>query len=110
MKINPELIKQLDKSVVHHSNFSYVVNTTLAHLQYGCNGRILMIIGPTGVGKTKLMKLCAHKLTEYVEQNPDCGYTRPLILEAYAPEGGYFSWKTFYRDGLRRMGEPEIDK
>jgi DNA polymerase III delta prime subunit len=111
MKINPDFIKTLRKSVaLQHTNFSYVVNTTLAHVQYGCNGRVLMIIGPTGVGKSTAMKFCAHKLSEYVRDNPECGYSAPIILEAYAPEGGYFSWKAFYRDALRRMAEPEIDK
>jgi hypothetical protein len=109
MKLNQDFIQMLNRAtVLQHPNFAGVLDTILAHVKYGCNGQLLAVIGPSGVGKTTVRDFAARKLTEYVLNNPECGYSPPIVLEAFAPEGGYFSWKAFYQDALRRMGEPEV--
>lgn len=108
MKGKREVLQHFDELVVRHAIFLELRDELLAAIQDGARGRVIMIVGPTGVGKTWLSLDVIEILIDYVEKNPELGYGRPLFLEAESPEYGEFSWRSFYVQGLRKLGEPAI--
>jgi len=109
MTINAKLLKHFDNLVVEHPGFMDSMTSVLTHVQYGAPGRIMMVVGPTGVGKSTLIRYCVEKLDAFVKDNPDCGWTPPLVLEAMAPESGEFKWSDFYTRALRALNEPGVN-
>src|SRR5262245_31202007 len=62
-------------------------------------GSLIFVCGPSGIGKTTLLRRIEQKLLEELhpelEQDP-CRL--PLVMiEALSPETGNFNWKDFYR-------------
>lgn len=106
---NREALDNLRNTVANHPKFSNIIESTLSHVQYGSTGRILNIIGPTGVGKTTLIRHAARLLNDFVEKNPDLGFGPAIIIQAYAPERGSFNWAAFYRQALLDFGEPALN-
>lgn len=109
MKLTIDLLKIFGEIVVEHPLFTSTVTPVLTHIQLGSRGRISMVVGPTGVGKTTLIRFCGKHLHEYINENPHYEYSPPLILEALSPESGRFDWKSFYIDALHKMHEPGLD-
>lgn len=109
MAIKPALLTCFVNLVVEHPVFMDSVTSVLTHIQYGAPGRITMVVGPTGVGKSTLIRYCVEKLDAFVKDHPDCGWTAPLVLEAMAPESGEFSWSDFYTRALRALNEPCVE-
>jgi hypothetical protein len=72
---------------------------------------LILVIGPTGVGKTTLRLRIEQELKErfLVNGEPDPGRIPVIGLEAVAPDSGNFSWKDYYRRALRTLEEPLID-
>jgi len=75
-------------------------------------GSLIFVCGPTGIGKTTLLRRVEQKLLKEMrpelEQDP-CRL--PLVMiEALSPETGNFNWKDFYRRLLVKLDEPCIDK
>jgi len=109
MKLTKDLLDIFEEIVIEHPLFNLTVTPILTHIQLGSRGRISMIVGPTGVGKTTLIRFCEKRLCDYIRTNPHCEYSVPLVLEALSPESGNFNWKDFYTNALRKMHEPGID-
>ena len=112
MKINNpaiNLLKKFDDTVVQHPKFMSVFDEIATHLQFGPAGRILVVVGPTGVGKTTMIRYLDQQLINHIRQH-DYDAAPPLLLEVVAPEVGEFSWKDFYVRALLRMNEPSIEK
>ena len=108
MKIKDNILKDFDQIVVEHKYFMDAVTPVLSHIQHGSRGRMLMLVGPTGVGKTTLIKFSIEKLNQFVDDNPELGYSKPVVLEARSPEVGSFSWSGFYFEALEALNEPGI--
>ncbi|HUW98190.1 MAG TPA: AAA family ATPase [Acidiferrobacter sp.] len=97
---------------VKHRKLEEALESLLAYLFNEAEEGIICIIGPTGVGKTTLRKLCitavlAHEISAMDE---DRGYIPIMEVEARAPERGNFDWATFYRDSLVALQEPLVDR
>jgi AAA domain len=75
----------------------------------GCS--LILVIGPTGVGKTTLRLRIEQELKEQflAANEKDPGRIPVVGLEAAAPDSGNFSWKDYYRRALRALEEPLID-
>lgn len=108
MKLTEDLLDILDVIVIEHPLFRSTITPVLTHIQLGSRGRISLVVGPTGVGKTTLIRFCEKQLHKYISQNPNCGYGPPLILEALSLEAKTFNWKSFYINALRKMNEPGL--
>ena len=80
-------------------------------IRYATQGRIILVFGPTGVGKTTLRHGIERALVEQWQRNPDQDQGRiPLAsVEAVAPEQGNFDWHDFYQRALHSLDEPMID-
>ncbi|CAM5371107.1 TniB family NTP-binding protein [Eoetvoesiella caeni] len=71
-------------------------------------GHILMVTGPTGVGKTTLAHtLHARMLKRYCpDMEQDSGLIPVLHIEARATSEAEFNWKLFYSDILEQLEGP----
>jgi energy-coupling factor transporter ATP-binding protein EcfA2 len=75
-------------------------------------GSIVMVFGPTGVGKTtlrlKVQQLLAEQNRPLMETDPS---GVPFVaVEAAAPDNGNFSWRDHYRRTLIGLSEPMLDR
>src|SRR5690606_3613859 len=73
---------------------------------------IILVFGPTGVGKSKLFELTAeYILKENLSlMSEDLGFIPVAGMEAIAPENGSFNWKDHYSRCLKSLNEPLISK
>lgn len=95
---------------IEHRRFAEVYAEVLDCIQNAVRGTIIVILGPTGVGKTRLKDLVYAVLKEHVNEHPELQQSAPLRLEAKRPEVGEFNWKAFFDQALRRLGEPAMDR
>ncbi len=109
MKLTAKLLEDYDNIVIEHDYFNDASSSILSHIQLGSRGRILMVVGPTGVGKTTLINFSVDKLNEYVKTYPERGFSPPITLEALAPKTGTFRWRSFYIRALNKLSEPGIN-
>jgi len=110
MRSKQEILVHLDEMVIEHTVFSNLCDKLLTTIQEGARGRILMVVGPTGVGKTALAGLLINILTTFVNSHPELGFWPPIFLDADSPEYGEFTWRAFYMQGLKKLAEPAIKK
>lgn len=103
-----ETLKHLDELIVEHRLYRELKDHLLTVIQEGARGRIIMVVGSTGVGKTWLSLDLESALSAFVEKHFELGFAPPLLLEAESPEFGEFSWRAFYTEGLRKLGEPAL--
>jgi hypothetical protein len=74
-------------------------------------GSLILVLGPTGVGKTtmrrKVEESLSAKLIPSMEEDP--GRLPVLSIEAVAPDNGNFHWRDHFHRMLAQMREPLID-
>lgn len=80
-------------------------------IRYATRGRIILVFGPTGVGKTTLRHGIERALLEQWQHhsNQDRGRIPLASVEAVAPEQGNFDWHDFYQRALHSLAEPLIE-
>jgi energy-coupling factor transporter ATP-binding protein EcfA2 len=74
-------------------------------------GSLILVLGPTGVGKTTLRRKVEESLTAKLmpslEEDP--GRLPVLSVEAVAPDNGNFHWRDHFHRMLAQMREPLIE-
>lgn len=72
---------------------------------------LIFVFGPTGVGKTTLLRQLIQKVIEAALPNLEVDRGRlPIVgIEAMSPEFGQFDWKDFYLRTLKALKEPLIE-
>ncbi|MBM7605937.1 energy-coupling factor transporter ATP-binding protein EcfA2 [Metabacillus crassostreae] len=80
-------------------------------IRESAGGKIYLVYGPTGVGKSTLYNKLKNTVTKSHQMTNVHSSLIPIVgLELPAPDNGKFNWKDFYRRILREMNEPLIDK
>lgn len=71
---------------------------------------LVFVFGPTGVGKSTLLRRASQKLTGamFTALQQDQGRIPMTGIEAATPEFGQFDWKDFYLRALAAVQEPFI--
>jgi len=107
-----------------HERLAYFRSYTIAHprlkmvsdrlrrvIQEPAGRALILVIGPTGVGKTTLRLRIEQELKQQflTGGEPDPGRIPVVGFEAVAPDSGNFSWKDYYHRTLRALEEPLID-
>jgi energy-coupling factor transporter ATP-binding protein EcfA2 len=74
-------------------------------------GSIILLYGPTGVGKTTLLNIVASALVEHLrsELEKDPGRLPFVRVHVKNPSSHNFDWKEYFRGLLETMCEPLID-
>ncbi|BDI18781.1 hypothetical protein ANSO36C_45830 [Nostoc cf. commune SO-36] len=95
-----------------HRNLLTVFNKAHRIILEPAGTSIILVIGPSGVGKSTLLRLLYKKIIEQsianMKINP--GWIPIVCVEARAPGKGTFRWKSFYEIILKAVDEPEIQQ
>jgi energy-coupling factor transporter ATP-binding protein EcfA2 len=108
----PERRRYFQDYTIAHPHLADVYQQLRDELATVAPGSLIFVCGPSGIGKTTLLRRIEQKLLKEMkpelEQDP-CRL--PLVMiEALSPETGNFNWKDFYRRLLIKLDEPCIDK
>ena len=97
---------------VAHPRLLDAKDLLMAAIDEASPGSIVMVYGPTGVGKTtlrlKLQQLFAER--NLAVMKADQTYVPFVAVEAAAPDNGNFSWRDHYRRTLLALNEPMLDR
>lgn len=99
------------RKLVAHPLLMEAHNTLKHAIRYSPKGRLILVFGPTGVGKTTLRQGIERALIEDLlpELAQDQGRIPVGSITAIAPERGNFDWMDFYQRALISLNEPLVD-
>jgi energy-coupling factor transporter ATP-binding protein EcfA2 len=97
--------------IVAHPRLSEVHQSLRQAVRYASQGQLILVFGPTGVGKTTLRHGIERALTEDLLPELDADRERIPVasVSAVAPERGPFDWVDFYMQALISLNEPLVD-
>lgn len=79
-------------------------------VQYGRKDEIQLVIGPSGVGKTKLAEHTLSDITRRLESGWRTGKSYPISVEAPSQTKKEFPWRAFLESLLLGLGELDLSK
>lgn len=96
---------------ISHEKLSETVNELHRLLDPGFEKNLIVLTGPSGVGKTIALEYFIRTVTrKFFEQFPDDMHRIPaVIIEAWGPERGSFDWQDFYESLLVQLQIPLIE-
>jgi hypothetical protein len=106
-----EHLMQFSDRVIAHPALDSVFREVQAIVRHPAGSTIVAVVGPTGVGKTTLIRK-AHRgvLDESdVAMRADPGHIPIVLVEAPSPDNGSFHWGDFYVRFLEAAVEPMVD-
>ena len=97
---------------VAHPKLVAAKDAVMAAIEYGEPNSIVMLYGPTGVGKTTLLRrveaLVFDSCTSQIA-GPEAARRGPaIVMEAAAPDGGNFGWRDHFIRMLDLLGDPTV--
>jgi energy-coupling factor transporter ATP-binding protein EcfA2 len=102
-----EKIAQFSAYTVVHPHLRLAYEDFLDAIRNPGGASLVFLFGPTGVGKTTLLrqivKVLIEKYSREIETNSD--YFPVATVEAVAPESGNFDWKNYYQSILVSLTE-----
>ncbi len=116
-------ISLLEKSM--KERLAYFENTTIAHPKLEelnkelmrriiepCGAQIILVYGPSGVGKSTLCKLVNRRIIdasrELMQQDP--GHIPAVSTEIIVPSFGKFDWKDYFHRCLHALRDPICER
>ncbi len=98
-----------ENKIIAHPKLSDLYREILDTINHPVDVSLLMIYGPTGVGKTTLRKRLQRELMAAAQAEPDRnpGHIPVAGLEVALPENR-FNWPDYYRRALKVLDEPLI--
>src|SRR6266542_818375 len=95
---------------IAHSRLQEVAQELRDAMREPAGELIVFIYGPTGVGKTTVLRRCMQQIIEErrEEMENDPSWIPVLGVEAISPERGNFDWRNYYFDALNAFNEPLI--
>jgi hypothetical protein len=93
-----------------HPQLLEVKDKLLGAIQESPPNSLVMVFGPTGVGKTTLLARVEQLLTQRLLSSlqTDRGRIPVVRVEAVAPESGNFNWRDQFKRTLLMMDEPLV--
>jgi energy-coupling factor transporter ATP-binding protein EcfA2 len=110
---NPALIQDLESFrsfTMAHPRLVQAKDELLSAIEASAPGSLILVIGPTGVGKSTLRRRVESALIEKMaaEMEIDAGRIPFISIEAVAPDNGIFHWRDHYQRMLAQIQEPAI--
>lgn len=101
-------LEQFQAFTVAHPHLMAAKDELLQAIRQSEPNSIVMVFGPTGVGKTTLRIRAEQVLTEELCGELESNPWRPPVasIEAAAPEAGSFNWSSYFRRILQEIGDP----
>lgn len=98
--LSASILHQLD---IQHPRYEQVERQLFTQLAMGAPGSVVLLIGPTQVGKSRLIKRVAERLVAQPPMNDD----RPVVIvEAATTINGRFSMKHLTLRALQELAHP----
>ncbi|MDQ1061303.1 AAA family ATPase [Stenotrophomonas sp. SORGH_AS_0282] len=99
-KLSPAALHRLD---IHHPRYQEVERRLFTQLSMGAPGSVVLLVGPTRVGKSRLVRDVSERLVKQTT----VGDTQPtIVVEAATTNGGRFSMKHFTIRALQALRHP----
>lgn len=97
--------------VVAHPHLKETHQRLWQALQHPTGAALLLVFGPTGVGKTTLRLRVEQQLLEAAQGKsaPSPGHMPVVGMEVAVPEAGNFRWRDYYKRALLALEEPLIE-
>lgn len=92
---------------IKHTRIRQVITELNTLIYRGSQDSILLVIGPTGVGKSTLARYMVEQAMESAipEMNKDAGLIPAVYVEAPSSGEDDFSWRLLYTQALTELGE-----
>ncbi|WP_194138569.1 AAA family ATPase [Bacillus cereus] len=96
---------------INHKTMQDTMDVLLENIFKPAGASIIMVLGPSGVGKTTLKRLVEVKLIEKLipKLEADPGMIPVAGVELVSPDLGNFNWKDYYKRALQALKEPLIE-
>jgi hypothetical protein len=100
--------RYFETKVVAHQRLLEVYEALLHAIRYPAGTSLILVSGPTGVGKTTLLQRIVKQLVEDASRDPTTtpGHIPVIAMEAPSPDSGNFSWKDYFTRALIVSDEP----
>jgi energy-coupling factor transporter ATP-binding protein EcfA2 len=104
-------LRGFDSFTMAHPRLIEAKDELVQTIEGSAPGSLILVLGPTGVGKTTLIRKVQQCLAERLAPQLEAEAGRfPFIgVEAIAPDNGNFNWRDHFRRMLLQMQEPLID-
>lgn len=105
-----ERLAYFKRYTVAHTRMEQVCATLVQAIREPANAAYILLVGPTGVGKTTLRLGVERQLTAALGADlvQDPGRLPVCSTTAVSPDSGTFNWKDYYRRALHALHEPLI--
>jgi hypothetical protein len=103
-----------EKKLIAHPLLKVAYDKLLSTIYQPAGASLIWAIGPTGVGKTTLLRKIVKQLIEDamkdMERNPGYLPVANIGLQDVSTERGSFDWKDFFKCFLQALNEPLIER
>src|SRR6266849_242252 len=106
-----ERLHYFDKVVIAHQILKQTYDDLLHAIRHPASASVILVFGPTGVGKTTLRQQIERQLIKDALANLDAnpGHIPVVGMEAVSPDSGNFNWRDYYIRALRALDEPMLE-
>lgn len=95
---------------VEHAISKEVEAEILRFMQYGRLDECLCVVGPTGVGKSRMSRLLISKMIARLDSGWRQHSSYPLYIEAPSQTKREFPWRAFLEEMLLLLGEVDLSR
>jgi len=107
-----ERLAYFQGKVVAHPHLKQAHQALLNAIQQPSDASLILVFGPTGVGKTTLRLRIEQQLWEDLHNTAehDPGRIAVASVEAVSPDTGDFRWKDYYLRALKALDDPLLEQ